>query len=207
MATFSEELVAGSVDSQTAYLEDTSALPVVATVAYDAPNRSILITPESPLEEGTGYIVTFTRDIEGVYSGTLGAVILSEFTTGGGLLTNELPTADAGPDQEGSVGTRIQLDGAASSDPEGEALTYAWRVVAAPAGSTASLTKDAAVKTAMIPDLPGEYVIGLTVNDGLEDSSEDYVAIQAVSSDAPGDDTGTAPLDDTGVSPEPDTGL
>jgi hypothetical protein len=198
IATFSEDLDGDTVDAQTAYLEDATSLPVVASVLYDADTRSILVSPEAPLSEDTEYTVVFTRDIAGTESGPLGSVIMSDFRTAGGALQNELPLADAGEDQPGQAGTRVELDGAASADPEGERLTYSWRIVAAPEGSESTLTKEDAVRTAFTPDMPGAYAVGLTVNDGIEDSSEDFVVVQASSSSGGTDDTGGADSGDTG---------
>ncbi|MFZ5875273.1 MAG: CARDB domain-containing protein, partial [Nitrospirota bacterium] len=48
---------------------------------------------------------------------------------------NTAPVANAGPDQAGYAGQSIALDGTASSDPNGDPLTFVWRVVSVPAGS------------------------------------------------------------------------
>ena len=91
---------------------------------------------------------------------------------------NVRPTADAGPDQSITVGDTIELDGSASSDPNGDSLTYAWRVITAPVGSTVGNSDDLdTVSPTFNPDIGGDYVFALVVNDGELDSSEDVVAV------------------------------
>jgi hypothetical protein len=46
---------------------------------------------------------------------------------------NMAPTANAGPDQSVAPGAFVQLDGTASTDPDGDALTYAWSQFSGPA--------------------------------------------------------------------------
>jgi hypothetical protein len=43
---------------------------------------------------------------------------------------NHAPTADAWPDENATVGTAYQLNGAASSDQDGDQLTYQWNLSA-----------------------------------------------------------------------------
>jgi len=80
---------------------------------------------------------------------------------------NRPPTADAGPDQTVDPGARVTLDGTASSDPDGDPLTYAWTV---PAGITLSST--ASVMPTFTAIMAGTYAFTLTVTDdeGLTDT-------------------------------------
>jgi hypothetical protein len=205
VAGFSEPLLKGSVDAQSVFLEDGNAMPIVAAVTYNATAHWIVIDPESDLIPGTDYRVTFTSDIQGKHSGHLLAPLQSTFTTAGSNPSNELPIANAGPDQQVNLGPPVQLNGSNSEDPEGAALSFSWRILAGPADSAATIADTTVAQPRFTPDLQGEYIVALTVNDGMQDSSDDFVVIQALGI-APPDDTGSVDTgnisDDTGSSPE-----
>ena len=111
--------------------------------------------------------------------------------------TNQAPTANAGPDRTGTVGTPVSLDGSGSSDPEGKPLSYAWTLVTRPAGSAAVLTGADSATPSFTPDQAGNYVAQLIVNDGSLASAPDTVSItvtaqnQAPTANAGPDRTGT----------------
>jgi len=90
---------------------------------------------------------------------------------------NQPPAADAGPDQTAPPGALVQLDGSGSSDPDGDALTFAWSLASAPQGSAVVLSDPTAVNPTFAIDVPGTYVVNLTVNDGSADSAPDTVVI------------------------------
>ena len=92
---------------------------------------------------------------------------------------NALPVAEAGEDQTVTAGTSVMLDGSASSDDDGDSLTYAWQLVAVPEGSTAELAAAVTAMPSFTADVAGEYVIELVVNDGHEDSAPDTVTVTA----------------------------
>ena len=86
---------------------------------------------------------------------------------------NSAPVARAGDDATGAVGDRIVLDGSASSDVDGDLLTYRWSFVSRPAGSAAVLDGETTVAPAFTLGAFGEYVVQLIVNDGAADSPAD----------------------------------
>jgi PKD repeat protein len=93
---------------------------------------------------------------------------------------NDPPTADAGSDQTATVGDQVGLDGTGSSDPvENDPLGYAWTLTSAPAGSAAALADPTTATPTLVPDLPGDYLVELTVDDGNGGSDTDTVTITA----------------------------
>lgn len=84
---------------------------------------------------------------------------------------NVPPIASVGSPQGVLVGKTVKLDGSASSDANGDALTYAWSIVTRPSGSVASLVAPASAKPSFVADIVGSYVFSLTVSDGKANSA------------------------------------
>lgn len=127
------------------------------------------------LVNNTSANASFTPDLAGVYlvdlvvnDGNVNSTADSVTVT----VTdpNITPVADAGVDQEIFPSTLLQLDGSASSDGDGDGLTYAWTITSAPVSSMAILSDDAIVNPTFTPVVPGNYSMQLIVNDGQEDS-------------------------------------
>jgi len=90
---------------------------------------------------------------------------------------NSAPVADAGPAQTVLVGDTVTLDGSASSDVDGDPLSFSWSLTTVPVGSAAVVDATDPVHPTFVADLPGTYVAQLIVNDGLTDSVPDTVTI------------------------------
>jgi len=93
--------------------------------------------------------------------------------------TNTNPIADAGVDQWVIVGDTTYLDGAGSSDPDGDPLDYEWKLVSRPTGSTASLSATTIVDPTFGVDLPGTYIVTLSVGDTYGGTDADQVVVVA----------------------------
>jgi len=88
---------------------------------------------------------------------------------------NKVPASNAGINQTVNEGAIVTLDGSASSDADGNALTYLWT---APAGITLN-SATAAKPTFTAPEVATDtqYTFSLVVNDGLVSSLADQVVI------------------------------
>ena len=88
---------------------------------------------------------------------------------------NSAPTANAGEDQTVNANVRVTLDGTASSDPNGDALTYAWT---GPEGITlANADTDTATFTTTAAQVGQTLTFTLTVTDPGGKSASDEVEI------------------------------
>ena len=91
---------------------------------------------------------------------------------------NRKPIANAGSDITVKIGETVNLNGALSSDPDSDVITYTWSFTSQPAGSVSSLgNADTVTNASFVPDKEGQYVVSLVVNDGTLDSEVDTVII------------------------------
>ena len=146
-------------------------------------------------------VTSFTPDVEGTYTVWLwvddgsGAVGDSwEIAVSDG--TNTAPVADgSSSDTSGVPGTSVSLDASSSSDADGDSLTYRWKFVAVPGGSSLTSNsigdRDADV-TSFTPDVDGTYWAQVRVSDGIVDDTDDvFISVTSAS-------LNTAPVADAG---------
>ncbi len=163
------------------------------------PNTGICTTGGSPLSPGSQYAATFlirfTFNVSGTFT-SVATVTANEFdpntannsASASVTVPNPPPIARAGPDQKlGTLGAPVTftLDGSASSDPDGNALTFKWFEFGG--GGLGHVTLVGSTPVIQLTRGPGNYYFSLTVNDGVGGTGSDSVSIQVVS------DT-TAPL-------------
>jgi hypothetical protein len=96
---------------------------------------------------------------------------------------NHPPTADAGTDQTKNAGTPVTLDGTASSDPDGDALTYVWTQADGPLVSLSDAASQTPTFTA--PPAAGTLVFQLVVTDGAVTSDPAEVQVTVLVPDDP----------------------
>jgi RHS repeat-associated protein/uncharacterized repeat protein (TIGR01451 family) len=118
------------------------------------------------------------------------------------------PVADAGPDQIVVEGERVVLDGSASSDPDGDPLTYSWSLSSLDGPPLVIAGGAGPIGTVQTLD-DGRYTFELTVSDGVHSATDTVdvsVTNAAPEAMAQGDGAGaggvaliTAQLTDAGV--------
>jgi hypothetical protein len=153
-------------------------------------------TSAAVLANPTSAKPTFLADVLGTYVITLivndGKV---DSTTVATTVTvssaNVAPVANAGANQNVVLGP-VTLDGSASSDANGDALTYTWTLLNKPSTSSAALSPTPSAKPTFTADRAGIYVFGLVVNDGKLNSAPVTVSITAAAANvAPVANAGT----------------
>jgi len=83
------------------------------------------------------------------------------------------------------VGQTVQLDGAGSSDPEGQALRYRWSLTTLPVGSQATLGQADTVRASLVLDRVGRYGVTLVVSDGVQDSPAAALLLDVAPANSP----------------------
>jgi len=140
----------------------------------------------------------FTADLAGTYTITL---IVNDSKVSSpassvtivASVTNSIPVANAGVNQNVQLGTTITLDGTASTDANSDTLSYKWTLIGLPATSTASLSSTTSPNPKFTADVMGIYTITLVVNDGKVDSTPVPVTVIASNTNsAPVANAGTA---------------
>lgn len=99
--------------------------------------------------------------------------------------TNSVPVSFAGFDRTVIVTlgqTEVELDGTGSYDLDSDLLNYRWRLESTPEKSNlVDVSNYDRPIASFIPDVEGDYVFSLVVDDGVFTSSRDIVVITVIS--------------------------
>ncbi|SMG35594.1 REJ domain-containing protein [Marivirga sericea] len=87
------------------------------------------------------------------------------------------PAADAGENKCSIPGRIVLPDGSASSDPDGDAITYSWSVAEGPSNANSSITAETSASPEFTTDEAGQYFLALEVSDGIWDPVYDTVEL------------------------------
>lgn len=80
-------------------------------------------------------------------------------------IPNRPPIAHAGSDASVTVGKPYPLNGTQSVDPDGDPISYQWKIVQRPPSSGAQVFEPESPTPVFIPDRAGQYVLRLVVSD------------------------------------------
>jgi hypothetical protein len=165
-----------ALGSQTA---SASGLKCDADVDGDIDNKDLALIAAARNTPASGPDDPRDADSDGLITVTDGRICALRCTLPdcGEPAGNRAPSADAGSDQLVFTGSMVMLDGTGSTDPDGDPLTFRWRFLERPAGSTAALSDPAAARPTFTADFAGRYVAELIVNDGALDSDPDTVVV------------------------------
>lgn len=137
------------------------------------------------LSSPTAVKPTFVADVAGSYvaslvvnDGKLNSSNTATITITAAVL-NLAPVANAGNAQNVNINAVVALTGAASTDANGDAITYAWTLTSLPAGSIAVLANATTVAPSFTADKAGAYTASLIVSDGKLSSSAVTVTVTA----------------------------
>jgi uncharacterized protein (TIGR03382 family) len=186
--TLADWLVAPELEmgpEQRLQLGETATLSASARHPSDLPMTAawqLLSTPEgsalgtADLSAPSELSTDFTADVPGAYSFQLSVSDGSQTSSGEvEVYWNGPPLAEAGPDREVGALAPVRFDGSASQDPDGDELSWSWRLLLVPTSSArtdADLSGRDGPLVELDPDQPGQYRLELTVSDGAFETSD-----------------------------------
>ncbi len=178
-AVRAQQLVADAGPDRTVAVGDTVVLDGRGSrdpkeMTADFAWRFVSVPPGSTAQLSAPHVVeprvsvkpSFVADLPGAYVLELVLTESSRISAPDRVVintANSAPRADAGPDQSVTQGQWVILDGSASTDSDGDALTYRWTVID-PLGATFDLT---GVNPGFEATLAGTYTAELTVDDSI----------------------------------------
>lgn len=161
--------------SETATLDGTQSFdPDGDVLFYEWTLISAPAGSTAQLSATSAAIATFVPDRRGSYEFSLvvsDGLANSVPATATLTVPNRAPLAAlSGPDElaPGDVGL---FNAAGSSDPDGDELSYSFAVIASPAGAQLSLAPEGTSGVQFSSTTAGEYILQVTVSDGLEEST------------------------------------
>lgn len=126
---------------------------------------------------------SFTPDVEGIY--VFGLVVNDgkvdspmAYARVTASAANAAPVALPRAPSGVTSGSLVTLDGTASSDANKDPLTYTWSVLSWPGQSAPTLTLTNPKQPTFVASALGDYVFGLTVNDGKVSSTLETVSVR-----------------------------
>jgi hypothetical protein len=168
------------LDNSTVQLDGSQSYdPDGDTIAYQWTLLSAPAGSAAMLSDPTSARPTFVADLHGTYVARL--VVSDPWDIGAPddvtlSFSNVRPVASVGTGGSTLVGTKVTLDGSASSDANGDPLTFHWSFTSAPTGSRAAIINPTSIVASFVPDLPGTYVAQLITNDGYLNSEPSTVS-------------------------------
>jgi len=103
-------------------------------------------------------------------------VAIKRFVFEVGVASNHPPAPNAGPNQTVTVGDTVNLMGT-GTDADGDLLTFSWRLISAPAGSTSTLNAWSTSKANFVADVVGTYRLELIADDGKVSNGGSVVTV------------------------------
>lgn len=164
-----------SVNAPVTLNGEASRDPDANSLSYQWEFLSVPTNSVATLSEVSSATPSFTPDQEGAYSIqlTVNDGVVERSDTVVILATKPIVKIEGGGSV--SVNATVLLNGSASSDPEGDALTYLWELSSKPEGSLSVLNNPTQASTLFIPDEAGPYEVNLTISDSFSESKATVV--------------------------------